>query len=221
MIAGGIVAALMVFRVPWPYVAVGAMALVSPWIGLIAVGGLFVVSVVRRRRSIRPSPIVEVEFLRELSAALGAGSTFREALASSSAGIVDDRSSRMCRVGVPLGRIIPPIVKQLPETGSAFAVLADASESVGSSVVEACHVLVEEADALRRQKGDLKVATTQARFSAIVVGVVPLLLSASFVAVRGVPEPRGATILVPMVAGAILMLVGTAVVLISSQRAVA
>jgi hypothetical protein len=56
--------------------------------------------------------------------------------------------------------------------------------------------------------------------SAWVVGVAPLALTGLLVIIKGIPEPGGASVVIPMVIGGSLQVVGTAIVLVVSGRAV-
>ena len=62
-------------------------------------------------------------------------------------------------------------------------------------------------------------ALAQVRFSAWVVGVAPLVLTLLVVLTRGIPQPRGAIIVIPMVVGFVLQVTGTATVFVLSGRA--
>jgi Flp pilus assembly protein TadB len=75
------------------------------------------------------------------------------------------------------------------------------------------------ADDAQRRRREIRVATAQSRFSAVVVGVVPVLLAIVLVSVRGVPEPGGPAVVIPMILGAVSMLVGSAVVFVMASRA--
>lgn len=116
--------------------------------------------------------------------------------------------------------VAPSIVERLPETGGSFSVVADMAESVGSSIVDACQVLAEEAEASRIHHGEARISTAQARFSALVVGVVPLATAGLLLLFRGIPEPGGAVVVLPMALGTLLMVAGTGLVVFLSGKSV-
>jgi hypothetical protein len=56
------------------------------------------------------------------------------------------------------------------------------------------------------------VTLAQVKLSAVVVGLVPVAASIGLVALRGVPEPGGAVIVVPMIIGIAMQILGTGIV---------
>ena len=77
--------------------------------------------------------------------------------------------------------------------------------------------IAADVDAATQAARDRRVALAQIRLSAVVVGVVPLVLAVAAVAVRGVPEPGGPIVVVPMAVGASLMLAGSVIVLVATR----
>ena len=100
----------------------------------------------------------------------------------------------------------------LPTNGAAFLGICAFSERTGAAIVAALHVLADQADDAIELARQRRVALAQTKLSAVVVGVVPIVASVGLVALRGVPEPGGALIIIPMAIGIALQLVGTAVV---------
>lgn len=192
---------------------------ISPLLGVLAIAVPIGSGLSRRIRGRSDVGNDEVGFLRNLAGSMAAGATMREAVAGGGPRFVDARVRRLCEVGAPMRDVARSLAPRLRDTGGAFEVVADLSEDVGASIAEACHVLAEQAEARQRERGETRVATAQARFSAVVVGVVPLALATLMVLVRGVPEPGGAPVIVPMVAGGVLMVTGTFLVVGASRRA--
>lgn len=220
MIAALLLAVAAVFGLPLVVVLGLGLFLLSPLLGLCVVSIWGVLALIRRRRAVGSGLQEEVLFLREVAATMSSGATLRGAIAASSSPVVDERTRRLCTIGVPMAVVSPALVERLPETGGSFAVVADMAESVGSSIVEACQVLAEEAEASHTHRGELRVSTAQARFSAVIVGVVPLAIAGLLVLFRGIPEPGGAVVVLPMATGTLFMVFGTALVVFLSGRSV-
>lgn len=203
----GFVAAGLVLVFVWPPAAIAALIGAAVW------------EVVKRRRNQRADS--ETAFLNGLASAVSAGSSLWEVIADSTSPFVSDRARRLCRLGRPMTETAPELAARMPATGKELAVLLTMSESAGSRIVGAIHQLAEHAEGIEQRKRDQQVAVAQAKFSAVVVGVVPLVAALALVLVRGVPEPGGALILIPMVLGATMMIAGAAIVLVVSHRVVA
>jgi len=157
--------------------------------------------------------------LRELASAIEAGATLRTAIAEAAPSLVDERTRRLCRVGAPIGDVTASLGTHLPDVADPLRVIAEVSEASGGSVAGSIRSLAGIADDAQRRRREIRVATAQSRFSAIVVGVIPVVFAVVMLAVRGVPEPGGAAVVIPMVAGAMAMLAGSALVFVMASRA--
>lgn len=219
VVAAVVVAALLVVDVPLPVVAIVGFAMVAPAWGLVLavpVGAIHL----WRNRAARPSASDTGPFLRSLTADVAAGRTLRQAVADSTSPIVDDHVRRLCVAGAPMGDVASALAPNLDGTGPAFVGLVTSSEVTGGSPIAALATLLDQVEATSALARDQRVAVAQARISAIVVGVVPLVLALVMVALRGIPEPGGAIVVGVMATGAFLMALGAAIVLAMSQRMV-
>ncbi|MGI9529247.1 MAG: hypothetical protein ACR2NG_06000 [Acidimicrobiia bacterium] len=202
----GLVAVGLVLVFVWPPAAVVAFVGAAIW------------EVVKRRRIRRDAS--ETVFLNGLASAVSAGSTLRDTIADVSSPFVSVHAKRLCRLGRPMSEVAPELAERMPATGKELAVMLTMSETVGARIVGAVHQLAEHAEGIEQRKRDQQVAVAQAKLSSIVVGVVPLVAALALVLVRGVPEPGGALILIPMVVGATMMIAGAATVLVVAHRVV-
>lgn len=214
-----VVGVLILFGVPWMYVGVAAAFALSPLVGFAVGTGLVVFEILRARRRVRTSSVDEPAFLREVTALVQAGATLRQAVLGSTSSLVDAPVRRSCRAGASMeevGRLLRP---QLPGSGEQFAVVAKLSETTGASVGPALRVLADESDDAERRSREQRVSVAQAKYSALVVGIVPLVAAGGLVAIRGVPDPGGALIVVPMVVGGAMMAAGSGIVFALANRA--
>ncbi len=187
-----------------------AVVAVHPALGI---GALSAIALARRYgRPVRDRHS-EVSFLRELTAVVASGSTLRRALRDGDPALVSAVTRRLCDAGAPMARVGASMRDSLPTNGRAFTAVCDLSEVTGSSLAPTLFVLADRAKATEDLDRRRRIATTQARFSAAVVGVVPLVVTAGLTVVRRVPGDGGPLVVVPLVAGSALQLLGVAVVL--------
>lgn len=212
-----VVASLLVVEAPLAVVVVVAVVAVAPVWGLalaIPMGAFHV----WRSRSRRSTEHDAAPFLRSTMADVAAGRTLRQAIADSTSSVVDDRVRRLCVAGAPMSDVASALAPSLGGAGTAFVGLVHASDVTGGSPVGALATMLDQVEATASLAREQRVAVAQARISAVVVGVVPLLLAVVMVIVRGVPEPGGAIVVGVMAIGACLMALGAAVVFAMSQR---
>lgn len=202
----GLVAAGLVLVFVWPPAAIAAFVGAAIW------------EVFKRRRSRLDAS--ETAFLNTLASAVSAGSTLRDAIADASSPFISVHAKRLCRLGRPMAEVAPELASRMPATGKELAVMLTMSETAGARIVGALHQLAEHAEGIEERKRDQQVAVAQAKFSSIVVGVVPLIAALALALVRGIPEPGGALILIPMMLGATMMIAGAATVLVVAHRVV-
>lgn len=217
VVGAAVVALMCITGVPWSVVAAVAALWIDTRLGL-AIAAVWVARQVTRRRTAERHPDTPA-LLRRLAASIEAGATLRSAIADAPPPLVDERTRRLCRVGVPIGEVAASLGSHLPEVSDALPVVAEVSEASGGSVAGAVRALAAVAEDARRHRREIRVATAQSRFSAVVVGIVPVLLAAVMLAVRGVPEPGGAAVVIPMAAGAMAMLAGSVTVFVMASRA--
>jgi Flp pilus assembly protein TadB len=203
-----------------PLVAVG-LILVAVWppaaIAVFAAAGI--AEIVKRRRRDRTATS-ETGFLTAVASATSAGSTVRQAIIDSDSSFVDENVRRLCNLGRPMGEVSEILVPKLPATGNEFGVILDLSEQTGARIVPAMHQLAAHAADIEQRERERRIAVAQAKYSSLVVGVVPLAVALVVVIVRGVPDPGGALIVVPMVVGAVMMVAGAGGVFMLANRVV-
>ena len=217
---GATVGALLLGMRVTPIVALSvALVIAIPAAGLVAVSGALAWAAVRRARTARIETESEARVLTALATSIGSGATVRQALLDTQSPRVSAEARRRCGAGRPMAEIVEDVLPGFPDTARELGVVLDQSERVGSRAADALHELARRATEEEQRGRDLRVAVAQSRFSAVVVGVVPLVVGALLVAVRGVPDPGGPVILVPLAVGAAMMVVGSIAVFVLSRRA--
>lgn len=213
-----LVAIMTVVGVPWPIVGSAAIMVAAPIPGvcvlvLIAVGQ----RLIGRRTSKSVDP--ETTLLRRLAAHVSAGLTLREAVAAAPHDVVSEHARRLCLAGSSMTEVGEALGSDLAVSGRRLAALCAMSELTGAPFGHALRKAADRSARMSDARRERRAALAQVRFSAWVVGMAPLALTAVVVASQGIPEPRGAIVIVPMVVGVCLQVVGTAVVFVLSGRA--
>lgn len=202
---------------PWHLAAMLIATSVSPAVGVAAiVAGVTWEGWHHRRRSGHTASASSV--IRALALDMGAGRTLREALLASPDGRIDATVRRMCDVGAPLEDVGRVLGDRLGVEAQSLVGAIALSDATGSALAQSLDAIADQMELEETLERDRRVATSQARFSALVVGVVPLAAALLVVLIRGVPEPGGAPIIIPMLVGATLMVIGSGIVLSMSRR---
>lgn len=175
-----------------------------------AVAGAVGLALRKRARSGRESD--EGELLREFSARVSAGATIRSTIADPTIELVPDHARRLATLGWPMADVGDALMSVFPVNGAPFRAICSFSEHTGAAISAALGVLADRADEATELARQRKVALAQVKLSAIVVGVVPIAVSIGLVAVRGIPDPGGAVIVIPMMVGIGLQVIGTGIV---------
>lgn len=181
-------------------------------VGLAAVLAVAIGGSTLRTRTTRDVGIQEGGLLRELSGRVAAGASIRSSIADPSVVAIPDRARRLANLGLPMAEVGTEIAKALPTSGAAFRAICSFSEHTGAAISTALSVLAERVDEAAELARQRRVSLAQVKFSAVVVGVVPIAASVGLLLLRGVPEPGGAAVAVPMLLGFALQISGTAVV---------
>lgn len=203
--------------VPPLIVGAGALMAVNLPLGLACVAAAALV--VRRKRQ-RSDEIDEAGFLRMIATSVSAGSTLRSAIRRADRRIVTARTRRLCDAGVSMAAVGRDLQPSLVHNGATFAAVCSLSESTGSTLAPTLHVLADRATDvadLRRHRG---VATAQARYSAVVVGLAPLAVTAGLIVMRGMPGDGSPIAVASIVLGSGMQLAGVAVVFVLASRSV-
>ncbi len=216
IVLGGIA---LLGRVPAPIV-VGVVALsylsLPFMVGLVGAGACM--SVVMRWRNRRQSDGHEGDLLRQLSGRVAAGTTIRSAIADATIEGIPPGAVRLAVLGQPMTDVGEAMAPSLQTNGAAFRGICSFSEHTGAAISSALAVLAEHADDATERARQRRVSLAQVKLSAVVVGVVPIVVSLALIVARGVPDPGGAVIVLPMVAGVGLQLLGTAIVFRVASR---
>lgn len=205
-----------------PIVIVGGMIAISVLPVPLALAVVLAVAAGRsviRARGRRELNGQEALLLRQLSGRIASGSTIRSTIADASIDAIPESARRLAALGEPMADVASAIAPVLPLNGAAFSAICSFSEHTGAAISNALSVLADRADEaaeLARQKA---IALAQVKLSAVVVGLVPIAVSIGLLALRGVPEPGGAAIVIPMLLGLLLQITGTAVVFRVASRA--
>jgi Flp pilus assembly protein TadB len=219
MIVSVVLGVAILAGAPWQLVVVGAALGVAPIPATAVLGIIAVVDSVRRRLS-RPDSESEADLYRSLAGAVSAGETLHGAIRHADHPSITPSVIRLCSVGAPIGEVGAELASSLPTSGRSFAALCAMSELTGSSLVDALERLAERAEATVENQRKRRVSLAQTRLSAWVVGVAPLALTMVVLVSRGIPEPGGALVAVPIAVGAVMQIAGTLVVFTVSGRAV-
>ncbi len=201
-------------------IGVAFLAAVEPRLVVVAAAGWALHSLRRRRRT-APGD-TEAAFLRALAAELRTGTSLRLALAEAADRTSLDlgRAARLARSGMPIDRIAPLVEQRLPVNGVATAAALELSAWSGARTASVFDGLAERAAEAAELHREQRAATTQARLSAWVVGLAPLVFTALVLVAGGLDSMSTAGgIGIPIVAvGVALELAGLAVVALILRR---
>jgi len=215
LLAGGVLVGM-------PFVIVASIILFSLLpVPVTLIGVLLIISasIVTRRRTRAASTSGEGDLLRQLAGRVSAGATIRSTISDPTIDLVPGRARRLAALGVPMDDVAAALIEVLPVNGRAFRAICAFSEHTGARISAALGILADRADDASELAREQKVTLAQVKLSAVVVGLVPIVASIGLVMLRGVPEPGGPVIVVPMVVGIALQVVGTAVVFTLASRA--
>jgi len=213
-----LVAAGWAAGVPPLVVAAGALTAVNMPLGLASVAVAAAIVYWRRRRD---HAIDEAGFLRTIATSVAAGSTLRSAIRNADPMIVTPRTRRLCDAGTSMAQVGRSLQDSLVHNGRTFAAVCSLSERTGSMLAPTLHVLADRAADIAELKRHRGVATAQARFSAAIVGMAPLAVTAGLIVLRGMPGDGSPIAFASIVIGGAMQLAGVAVVFILASGAVA
>jgi hypothetical protein len=220
MLLAVIFAGTILLRVPI-VIVVGmiAISILPVPLALATVVAVAVGAGVLRAKGRRVNDGHEGVLLRQLSGRIASGSTIRSTIADTSIAEIPETARRLAVLGEPMVEVASAIAPVLPVNGAAFRAICSFSEHTGAAISTALTVLADRADAAAELTRQRTIALAQVKLSAVVVGLVPIAVSIGLLALRGVPEPGGAAIVIPMLLGLLLQITGTAVVFRVASRA--
>jgi tight adherence protein B len=179
LLAGG-----LVLRISPVVIAVAALAAIEPRL-VLAGAAVWAVVTALRRRTTRTAPDDEATLFRAMAAELRSGASLRSALTEASHRVPQmelDRSVRCAAAGMPMTDVAEAIEMQLPGNGRLAAAAFRLSDWSGARVADTFEGLAEKAAATAEMARERKAATAQARLSALIVGVAPLVFTLILVA---------------------------------------
>lgn len=202
-------------------VMVGAAVLAAtrPWLFLAACAGWAGYAWFERRRAM-PSPDDEARLLRSLAAELRSGSSLRAALAEAAhAAPALDLSgpTRLAVAGMPMDLVADGVERSLSVNGPLAAAAFRLSSWSGARVAAVFDSLAARAADTAELRREQRAATVQARLSAAIVGLAPLVLSILLVSTGTIPV-RGGVGLTIVLVGIGLELAGLLLVLAIIRR---
>ncbi len=179
LLAGG-----LALGVPPVIIAIAAVAAIEPRLVLVGAAIWGVVAAVQRR-SPRVTPDSEATLFRAMAAELRSGASLRSALAEAAHRVPQiqlGRPVRYAEAGMQMAEIAEAVETQLPENGRLAAAAFRLSDWSGARVADTFDGLAERAAATAELARERRAATAQARLSAVIVGVAPLVFTALLVA---------------------------------------
>lgn len=202
-------------------VGIALVAVLEPRLLIAGLVAWAMYNVVRRRRS--PGAESEAAFLRALTAELKGGASLRVALADAAADTPLDlgHAARMSRAGLPMDRVGAVLRRGLPHNGIATGAAVELSAWSGARVATVFEGLADRASDAAELRREQRAATVQARLSAFVVGLAPLVFTVMILAGGGMQslQRAGAAGRIVMGAGLFLEVVGLAVIALMMRGA--
>ncbi len=174
LLAGG-----LALGVPPVIIAIAAVAAIEPRLVLVGAAIWGVVAAVQRR-SPRVTPDSEATLFRAMAAELRSGASLRSALAEAAHRVPQiqlGRPVRYAEAGMQMAEIAEAVETQLPENGRLAAAAFRLSDWSGARVADTFDGLAERAAATAELARERRAATAQARLSAVIVGVAPLVFT--------------------------------------------
>lgn len=202
-------------------VALAAASVIEPRLVIAVIIGWAAFSMIRRPQ--RRDAEGEAAFLRAVDAELRAGATLRVALAdaahASTLGLAT--AGRLARAGMPMVHVGDELRRCLPVNGAAAAAAVELSGWSGASVASVFETLAERAADTAELRREQRVATIQARLSAWIVGLAPLVFTGVVLAGGGASAlgRAGTAGYAVMAVGVALEVAGIATVMLILRRA--
>ena len=158
-------------------IALVALTVVEPRLVLAGAAAWALFNVVRRRRT--SSADIEATFLRALTAELRGGSSLRLALADAATRVPLDLepAARLAKAGMPMDLVANELSNRLAHNAVAVGAAFELSAWSGARTAAVFEGLADRATEVAELEREKAVATAQARFSAWVVGLAPLVFT--------------------------------------------
>ena len=179
LLAGG-----LAVGIPPVIIAIAALAAIEPRLVLAGAAVWGIVAAIRRRPAL-VAPDDEATLFRAMAAELRSGASLRSALAEASHRVPQialDRPVRLAAAGMSMTDVAGSVEVQLPVNGRLAAAAFRLSDWSGARVADTFEGLAQRAAATAELARERKAATAQARLSALIVGVAPLVFTVLLVA---------------------------------------
>lgn len=179
MLTAVLLAAGLAAGVPPIIIAIAALAAIEPRL-ILAGAAVWGVVAALRRRPVRVAPDDEATLFRAMAAELRSGASLRGALAEAAHRVPQielDRPVRLAAAGMSMTDVAGSVEPQLPVNGRLAAAAFRLSDWSGARVADTFEGLAEKAAASADLARERKAATAQARLSALIVGVAPLVFT--------------------------------------------
>ncbi|MEN8234067.1 MAG: hypothetical protein ABFR89_04015 [Actinomycetota bacterium] len=177
-----------------------------------------------RRRSTRSTADIEAAFFRALAAELRSGASLRTAISSAADRVphIDLRGPvRLASAGLPMSAIATDIEERFPRNGRVAGVAFRLSDWSGARVADTFEELAGRASDAADLAREQRASTAQAKLSALVVGVAPVVFTLLLLVTgrgAGLVE-RGAVGWMVLAAGVVFEIVGLMLVAVMVRRA--
>lgn len=203
---------------PLAAVLVVGASFVSVQVVVVALLAAVSLGVAQRWRRRERNSVTEGGLLRLIGGRVSAGATIRAAIADTSVDSIPPTARRLATLGRPMEEVGTAMGEVLPANGRAFRAICAFSEHTGAAVSAALDILADRADDVAELARERRVTLSQVKLSAVVVGVVPMAVSLALLMMRGIPDPGGALVVIPMIVGLGLQIVGVGVVFAVASR---
>ncbi|GMQ86615.1 MAG: hypothetical protein BMS9Abin07_2201 [Acidimicrobiia bacterium] len=221
MLTATLVAAAIAAGAHPAVIALAVVAVVEPRLVLAGAVAWGLFSVVRRRRA--SGADIEATFLRALAAELRGGSSLRLALGDAATRVpLDlDGAARLATAGMPMDRVASALSERLQHNALAAGAAFELSDWSGARTAAVFEGLADRATEAAELEREQVAATAQARFSAWVVGLAPLVFTTLLLAGGGFGSlsRAGGVGVIVIGLGLALELAGLAVVALILRRA--
>lgn len=179
MLTAVLLAAGLALGLPPAVVALAALASIEPRLVLVGAAVWGIVAAIRRHRS-RITPDDEATYFRALSAELRAGASLRGAIGEALHRVPAlslGPAVRYAEAGMPMSEIADAVESRFPENGRLAAAAFRLSDWSGARIAETFEGLAERAAASAELVRERRAATAQARLSALVIGIAPVVFA--------------------------------------------
>lgn len=202
-------------------IGIAAVSVIEPRLVVFGLAAWVAYGLVQRHKS--DDPETEAALLRAVGAELRGGASLRVALAdvAATSPLDLDTAGRLARTGMPMDRVAAELRQRLTFNGAATAAAVELSSWSGARVASLFEGLADHASDAAELRREQRSATAQARLSAWIVGLAPLVFTGLVLAGGGAGAlgRAGSAGYLIVAVGVGLELAGLAVVALILRRA--